>query len=249
MLKTRIIPVLTVKDLRLVKSIQFADYRNIGSYIAAVRVFNARDVDELVFLDLDAGASGIKPWLLKEVAKECFMPLTIGGGIKTVADIRLVLQCGADKVSVNTAALENPDFISKAASVFGRQCIVISIDAKKINGRYEVFSGGGKNAAGKEAIWWAKEAETRGAGEILLASIDNDGKMNGYDVNLVSQIANAVKIPVIAVGGAGKLADFPPAVQVGSASALAAASIFQYTQTTPLNIKRYLKGIGLETRV
>lgn len=249
MLKTRVIPVLTVKDLRLVKSIQFANHRNIGSYIAAVRVFNARDVDEMVFLDLDASASGIKPWLLKEVAKECFMPLTIGGGIKTLEDIRLVLQCGADKVSINTAALENPEFISKAASVFGRQCIVVSIDVKKINGRYEVFKNGGRDAADKEATVWAEEAEKLGAGEILLASIDHDGLMDGYDLDLVSKVANAVKIPVIVAGGAGKLEDFPPLIKEAGASAVAAASIFQYTQTTPLNIKQYLKEKGVETRV
>lgn len=248
MLKTRVVPVLTVKDLRLVKSIQFDNHRNIGSYIAAVRVFNARDVDEMIFLDLDASANGIKPWLLREITKECFMPLTIGGGIKTLEDIRLVLQCGADKVSINTAAIENPEFISRAAAVFGSQCIVVSIDAKKVNGRYEVFKTGGKIATGKEAIDWAKEAEGRGAGEILLASIDHDGLMDGYDVNLI-KVAAAVKIPIIAVGGAGKLDDFVAVAQDGSVSAVAAASIFQYTQTTPLNIKQHLKKNGIETRV
>lgn len=249
MLKTRVIPVLTVKDLRLVKSIQFDNHRNIGSYIAAVRVFNSRDVDEMVFLDLDANINGIKPWLLKEVTKECFMPLTIGGGIKTLEDIRLVLQCGADKVSINTAALEDPEFISKAAAVFGSQCIVVSIDAKKFGGRYEVFKNGGKIATGREAVEWAREAERLGAGEILFASIDHDGKMDGYDVNLIKMLAAAVKIPVIVAGGAGKLDDFLAVTQGGGASAIAAASIFQYTQTTPLNIKQYLKENGIETRV
>lgn len=249
MLKIRIIPVLTVKDLRLVKSIQFDNYRNIGSYIAAVRVFNSRDVDEMVFLDLDASINGIKPWLLKEVTKECFMPLTIGGGIKTLDDIRLVLQCGADKVSINTAAVENPEFISRAAEMFGSQCIVISIDAKKFGSRYEVFKNSGKIAAGREVAEWAKEAENLGAGEILLASIDQDGKMDGYDIQLIKKITKAVNIPVIAAGGAGKLDDFVPAVQGAGVSAVAAASIFQYTQTTPFKIKQYLKENGVETRV
>ena len=249
MLKIRVIPVLTIKDLRLVKSIQFDNHRNIGSYIAAVRVFNARDVDEMIFLDLDASSSGIKSWLLREVTKECFMPLTVGGGIKTLEDIRLVLRLGADKVSINTAAIENPEFISRAAAVFGSQCTVVSIDAKKVNGRYEVFKAREKIATGKEVVDWAKEVERRGAGEILLASIDHDGLMDGYDVNLSKMVAAAVKIPVIVAGGAGKLADFVTVAQDGGASAVAAASIFQYTQTTPLNIKQYLKENGIETRI
>lgn len=247
MLKTRVIPCLTIKDLRLVKSIQFKEHRNIGSYIAAVRVFNARDVDEMIVLDLDAAKTGIKPWLLEELTKECFMPLTIGGGIKTLEDIRTLLKLGADKVAINTAALERPEFISEAAEKFGNQCIVISIDAKKMNNHYEVFKNGGTAGTGRKPEEWAKEAEKLGAGEILITSIDEDGRMGGYDLDLIKLITEAVKIPVIACGGAGKPEDFVPAVKAG-ASAVAAASIFQYTQITPMNIKEYLSKSGIETR-
>ncbi|MDO8429807.1 MAG: glycosyl amidation-associated protein WbuZ [bacterium] len=249
MLKTRVIPCLTIKDLRLVKSIQFKEHRNIGSYIAAVRVFNARDVDEMIVLDLDAAKTGIKPWLLEELTKECFMPLTIGGGIKTLQDIRTLLKLGADKVSINTAALERPEFISEAAEKFGNQCIVISIDAKKVNDHYEVFKNGGMIGVGRKPEEWAKEAEKLGAGEILITSIDEDGRMNGYDLDLVKSVTRAVKIPVIACGGAGNLDDFVKVVKEAEASAVAAGSIFQYTQTTPLNIKEYLAKFGVETRV
>lgn len=249
MLKTRVIPVLTIKDLKLVKSIQFANHRNIGSYIGAARVFNARDVDEMIFLDLDGGQSGIKPWLLQEITKECFMPLTIGGGIRAVGDIRLALKIGADKIAVNTAAIKRPEFISEAAKKFGSQCIVVSIDAKRVGRRHEVFADGGKSATGLGAAEWAKEAEQRGAGEILLTSIDSDGMMKGYDIPLVSAVSAAVKIPVIASGGAGNLDDCLRVIKEGGVSALAAASIFQYTQITPLNIKEHLAEFGVETRV
>lgn len=249
MLKTRVIPCLTIKDLRLVKSVQFQEHRNIGSYIAAVRVFNARDVDEMIILDLDAAQAGIKPWLLEELTKECFMPLTIGGGIKTLEDIRTLLKLGADKVSINTAALERPEFIKEAAEKFGNQCVVVSIDAKKSNNRYEVFKNGGKIGTGRKPEEWGKEAEKLGAGEILITSIDEDGRMNGYDLELIKLISRAVNIPVIACGGAGKLEDFVLAVKEANASAVAAASIFQYTQITPLNIKEQLSKFGIETRV
>src|SRR3989344_4255283 len=240
MLKTRIIPCLTIKDLRLVKSVQFADHRNIGNYISAVRVFNGRDVDEMIFLDLDARRDGIKKWLLEEVTKECFMPLTLGGGVKDIDDINLLLKIGADKVSINTSAVEDPEFISKAAKMFGNQCIVVSIDAKLKDGEYEVFVDGGKKGTGMSPAAWAIQAETLGAGEIFLTSIDNDGVMSGYDIDLIKQVSEAVGIPVICSGGAGKKEDFLSAVRNGGASAVAAASIFQYTQTTPKNIKDYL---------
>jgi cyclase len=249
MLKTRIIPCLTIKDLRLVKSVQFREHRNIGSYIAAVRVFNARDVDEMIFLDLDARKNDIKPWLLEEVAKECFMPLAIGGGIRTVDDIRTVLKIGADKVVINTAALHNSEFISDAAAMFGSQSIVISIDIKNTGGHYEVLGEGGTTATGLSPMGWAKEVEKRGAGEIFLTSIDCDGMMEGYDVFLVKMVSEAVRIPVVASGGAGKLDDFVRITKEGKASAIAAASIFQYTQVTPKNVKHYLMEHGIEARI
>lgn len=244
MLKVRIIPCLTIKDLRLVKSIQFINHRNIGSYISSVRVFNARDVDEMIFLDLDASHDGIKAWLIKEVTKECFMPLTIGGGIKTIEDIRQVLKLGADKISINSAALSDPQFISRASNIFGKQCIVVSIDAKRIGANFKVFADGGQNETNWTTEKWAKEVARLGAGEILLTSIDRDGVMKGYDTELISLVTKKVSVPVIANGGAGNLNDFKLAINKG-ASAVAAASIFQYTQATPFSIKRHLKRSGI----
>ena len=233
MLKTRVIPVLTIKNERLVKSVRFADHRNIGSYIAAVRVFNARDVDELIFLDLDAQARGIRPDLLREVTKECFMPVTLGGGVRSVEDIQTLLNCGADKVSINPAALETPELITAGANRYGSQCIVVSIDV-------------GENIAG--AVARAKEAQARGAGELLLTSISRDGVMEGYDLPLIQAVSGAVSIPVIACGGAGTVAHCVDAVQSGAA-AVGAASIFQYTQTTPQMIKKALAEAGIPARV
>jgi cyclase len=249
MLKTRIIPCLTIKDLRLVKSVQFKDHRNIGNYISAVRVFNGRDVDEMIFLDLDARRDGIKKWLLEEVTKECFMPLTLGGGVKSIGDINLLLKIGADKVSINTLAVEEPELILKAAKMFGSQCVVVSVDTKLADGKYEVFVDGGKKHTGMSPVAWAIQAETLGAGEIFLTSVDNDGVMSGYDIDLIKQVSEAVSIPVICSGGAGKKEDFLSAVKDGGASAVAAASIFQYTQITPKNIKNYLMENGVETRI
>ena len=233
MLKTRVIPVLTIKNERLVKSVRFADHRNIGSYIAAVRVFNARDVDELIFLDLDAQARGIRPDLLHEVTKECFMPVTLGGGVRSVEDIQTLLNCGADKVSINTAALETPELITAGANRYGSQCIVVSIDV-------------GEDIAG--AVARAKEAQARGAGELLLTSIIRDGVMEGYDLPLIQAVSGAVSIPVIACGGAGSVAHCVDAVHSGAA-AVGAASIFQYTQTTPQMIKKALAEAGIPARV
>ena len=233
MLKTRVIPVLTIKNERLVKSVRFADHRNIGSYIAAVRVFNARDVDELIFLDLDAQARGIRPDLLREVTKECFMPVTLGGGVRSVEDIQTLLNCGADKVSINTAALETPELITAGANRYGSQCIVVSIDVRD-------------DIAG--AVARAKEAQARGAGELLLTSISRDGVMEGYDLPLIQAVSGAVNIPVIACGGAGTAVHCVDAVQSG-ASAVGAASIFQYTQTTPQMIKKALIRFGFPARI
>src|SRR3989344_1231966 len=168
------------------------------------------------------------------------MPLCVGGGIRALDDIRLALKIGADKIAVNTAAIKRPEFISEAAKKFGSQCVVVSIDAKRVVGGYEVFADGGRLATGLSAAQWAKEAERRGAGEILLTSIDHDGMMDGYEIELAKSVSEAVKIPVIASGGAGNLDDCLKVVKEGGASALAAASIFQYTQITPLNIKEHL---------
>ena len=249
MLKTRIIPCLTVKDRRLVKSVKFDEHRNIGSIMAAVRVFNARDVDEMIVLDLDAHRDGIKPAMLEEITKECFMPLTIGGGVKTLEDIQIVLGIGADKISINTSALESPEFIREASKKYGNQCIVVSLDVRKVSDGYEMMARGGKQPTGRTPVEWAKEAERHGAGELLLTSIDHDGMMDGYDIELVRSITQAVRIPIIACGGAGRPDDFVRAIRDGSASAAAAASIFQFTQVTPMGIKQHLQHEGIDTRV
>ncbi|MFH1171408.1 MAG: glycosyl amidation-associated protein WbuZ [bacterium] len=251
MLKKRVIPCLLLKDLKLIKSIQFGQYRNIGSYIAAVTVFNARDVDELVFLDISASADHRDPLypLISDVARECFMPLAVGGGVRTMDHITGLLQVGADKVVLNTAALDNPDFITAGADRFGVQCIVVSIDAKKTANGYEVYRENGQRPTGKNVVEWAKEVEKRGAGEIFLTSIDHDGVMEGYDIELTRQVAQAVNIPVIASGGAGKLQDFVDVISNGFADAVAAASIFQYTQCRPHDIKEYLVNHGIPARL
>jgi len=247
MLKVRVIPTLTIKGQRLVKSVRFENHRNIGNSIAAVRVFNARNVDELIFLDIDAGKDGIQGQLLSEVTKECFMPVTLGGGVKSIEDFKTMLECGADKVAINTSALATPELIETASRRFGAQCVVISIDVRKVGDSYEVFCGGGHDATGKDPIAWAKEVEKRGAGEILLTSIDHDGVMDGYDLDLISEVVSAVRIPVIASGGAGQSSHCVLAVRAG-VSAIAAASIFQYTQTTPSAIKEALSKAGFPTR-
>lgn len=247
MLKTRIIPCLTVKDHKLVKSVQFRDHRNIGNYVAAVRVFNARKVDELIFLDLDAGERGIEPWLLEEVTKECFMPVTLGGGVRSLTDVQTLLSLGADKVALNSAALQRPVLITDAAEKYGSQCVVVSIDVRN-EGKYRVYGGGGNVVTNWDVIAWAREAEKLGAGEILLNSIDHDGTMDGYDLALIESVSNAVRIPVIALGGASVPSDCVSAVHSG-ASAVAAASIFQYTQTTPLTIKEALSAAGIPARL
>lgn len=249
MLKTRVIPVLTIKDLRLVKSVRFAEHRNIGSYIAAARVFNARDVDEMVVLDLDGRERGLNPSLLKEITKECFMPLTVGGGVKSIEDVRRLLSLGADKVSINTEAVRNPKLIEAAAREFGSQCVVVSIDAKKTAGGHEVMVSGRQEKTGLSPVLWAKEAQRLGAGEILLTSIDHDGCLDGYDIELVHRVSSAVSIPVIASGGAGNAEDCVKVVSLGGASASAAASIFQYTEITPKAIKDMLAKAGLEVRL
>ncbi len=248
MLKARVMPCLTIKNKRLVKSVQFAEHRNIGSYVAAARVFNGRDVDEMVVLDLDAREQGIDPLILQEITKECFMPLAVGGGVKALEDVQRLLDLGADKVVMNSGAIARPELIREAAARFGAQCVVVSIDAKRVGETWEVFTEGGRVATGLDAVAWAKQAEALGAGEIFLTSIEHDGVMEGYDMALIEVISKAVHIPVIASGGAGKVEHALAAVQAG-ASAVCAASIFQYTQVTPANFKEFLAKNGVDTRV
>lgn len=251
MLKTRIIPTLLYKDMGLVKGIGFDSWRRVGGAMQSIKVYNMREVDELVFLDITATRDNRQPDfnLIDELADECFMPLAVGGGIKTVDDVRKLLNVGADKVVVNSEVSKNQEIISDIANQFGSQCIIVSIDARKTaTGTYETYSQSGTHLTGMCPIEMSKLAEQFGAGEILITSIDRDGTMEGYDLELIKQVCGAVSIPVIAAGGAGKAQDFTAALQSG-ASALAAASIFHFTEQTPLKIKHHLRNDGFRVRI
>ncbi|MFH0922975.1 MAG: glycosyl amidation-associated protein WbuZ [Candidatus Micrarchaeota archaeon] len=253
MLKTRIIPCILLKNSMVVKSKAFSEWRNIGNCINIARVYNAREVDELVILDITA-TNEKRPFLtslVRDVADECFIPLTIGGGVRSVEDIRKMLQVGADKVAINTEAIRRPKFISEGAKIFGNQCMVVSIDAKRNSkGGHSVYSNSGTvEHAELTPVDWAQKAEDLGAGEILLNSIDRDGMMNGFDLELVAEVSDAVNIPVIACGGAGKPQDFVDVVKQGHASAASGASIFLYTQYTPNEVKRQMSKSGIDVRL
>lgn len=251
MLNVRIIPVLTLKDGRMIKTIKFDQYRDVGDPITNGKVYESQDVDELIFLDITATQENreIHFDIIESFAAECSMPLTIGGGIKSITDIRKLLQIGADKVAINSAAVRIPEFISEAAKIFGTQCIVVSIDAKVTGiGKHEVYIKGGYESTGLDPFKWAKRAEELGAGEILLTSIDRDGTMEGYDLDLIRGVSEAVKIPVIALGGVGTLQDIAEGIQIGHASAVACSSIFNFTDNKPIKAKAYLKEAGVQVR-
>lgn len=249
MLKTRIIPTLLWKDFGLVKGSGFDNWRRVGPILPAVKVYNLRQVDELIIVDIAASREGRAPDYeeIKNFSKECFVPLTIGGGIKNVEEVRRVLEAGADKVSLNSVIFHNPKLISQVAEIFGSQCVIVSIDAKRKKGQYECFSHSGSQATGVRPDQLAREAEALGAGEILITSIDQDGTMSGYDLELINKISSMVTIPVIASGGAGSFQDMFMAIEKG-ASAVAAASIFHFTEQTPLGAKDYLRLRGIQTR-
>lgn len=252
MLKTRVIPTVLYKPPTLVKGISYNSWRRVGYPMQAIKVYNLRDVDELIILDIAATQDNRTPdfSLIDEIADECFMPLTVGGGIKNIEDIKKLLSVGADKISMSTSAVINSSLINEASHIFGSQCIVISIDVKLNSlGKYEVYTHSGKNPTGINPIVFAKEVEKRGAGEILISSIDLDGTMKGYDIELIKIISESVSIPVIASGGAGNYNDMLKALKMGKASAVAAASIFHFTEQTPLEAKIYLKENGINTRV
>jgi cyclase len=251
-LKTRIMPTLLFKDVGLVKGVQFDSWRRVGSVMQSVKVYNMREVDELVFLDITATQEGRRPDFdtVDEIADECFMPLTVGGGISTVDDVRRLLQVGADKIAINTAAVVSPEVVTEVARSFGSQCAVVSIDARRHDeGGFEVFTNAGTHATGLDPAEHARQVERLGAGEILLTSIDRDGTMEGYDLELVMRVADAVSIPVIASGGAGCYADMASALLEGGASAVAAASIFHFTEQTPLEAKQHLHDRGIPVRL
>jgi cyclase len=251
MLKVRVIPTLLWKDFGLVKGIGFDSWRRVGTVLPAIKVYNTREVDELILVDITATGEGREPDCesVAEFSAECFVPLTVGGGIRQLDHITRLLHAGADKVSLNTAAYENPALLTDAANRFGAQCVVASIDARRLpTGRHECFSHSGTRPTGRAPADWAREAEACGAGEILLTSIERDGTMQGYDLELIQTVTAAVRIPVIASGGAGSYQHMAEAVLTGKASAVAAASIFHFTQQTPLEAKQHLAAKGIAVR-
>lgn len=250
MLKIRVMPTLLWKENNLVKGEKFDSWRQVGGAMQAIKVYNLREVDELVFLDVAATLSGSPPdfELIDELADECFVPLTVGGGVRDLEDVRHLLQVGADKVAIGSAAIENPALIERASRRFGAQCVVVSIDFSEQGGHCEVFSHCGTRSSGKEVVEWAMEVEKLGAGEILLTSIPRDGTFTGYDLEMIERVSQAVHIPIIASGGAGNYEDMDAALKKG-ASAVAAASLFHFTQATPREAKQYLASQGHAMRL
>ena len=240
MLKHRVVPCVLLKDWQLVKSIAFGSFRTIGHPTSTARIYNARNVDELIVLDIDASLDGneINTEIITDIANECFMPLTIGGGINTIKDIYTILNAGADKVSLNSIALNNPEFIKKAADIFGSQCIVCSIDVKKIENSYMVFNRH-QGITDINPLELAKQYQKNGAGEILLTSVDKEGSANGYDIELIKLFKRQLNIPIILNGGMGKPTDAIEAIENG-ADAIAAAYVFHFSQWTPNDIKLVL---------
>lgn len=253
MLAKRIIPCLDVKNGRVVKGVNFVDLRDAGDPVEQAKVYDIAGADELVFLDITATheARNTVMEMARAVADQVFIPFTVGGGIRTVADMRAILRSGADKISINSAAVKTPELISQGAQEFGSQAVVVAIDARlqpNNAGQWEVFVSGGRTATGLDAVQWAIEAEERGAGEILLTSMNGDGTQAGYDLPLTRAISDAVNIPVIASGGAGTLAHFAEALTMGGADAALAASLFHYKQLTIAEVKNYLAERGIPIR-
>ncbi len=243
MLNKRIIPCLDVKNGRVVKGVNFVGLKDAGDPVVAAKGYDEQGADELVFLDITASHEGRKIFLdvVARTAQEVFMPLTVGGGINTIKDIRDLLNAGADKVSINTAALKDPEFIREAADTFGSQCVVVAIDAKRVGDHWEAFTHGGRVLTGKDALLWAREAAASGAGEILLTSMDADGTKNGYDIPLTKAVCGAVNVPVIASGGVGVLEHFYDVFTLTGADAALAASVFHYGELTVGQVKEFLK--------
>jgi cyclase len=252
MLKARVIPCLDVKDGRVVKGVNFVDLRDAGDPVEAARAYDAAGADELCFLDITATheGRGIMLDVVTRTAEQCFMPLTVGGGVRTLDDIRALLLAGADKVSINSAAVADRQFVKRAAEKFGSQCIVVAIDAKEVSpGRFEIFTHGGRKETGIDAVQFAREVEALGAGEILLTSMDRDGTGKGFNIPLTRAIADAVKIPVIASGGVGNLDHLVEGVRDGHATAVLAASIFHFGTYTIGQAKKAMSDAGIPMRL
>jgi imidazole glycerol-phosphate synthase subunit HisF len=249
--KVRVIPCLDVKDGRVVKGVNFVDLRDAGDPVEAAMAYDAAGADELCFLDITASSDNRDTIfdVVTRTAEACFMPLTVGGGVRSVDDIRKLLTCGADKVSINTAAVARREFVKEAAEKFGDQCIVVAIDAKKAGDRWEIFTHGGRNATGIDAVGYAKEVVSLGAGEILLTSMDRDGTKAGYDIPLTRAIADAVPVPVIASGGVGNLDHMVAGIRDGHATAVLAASIFHFGEYSVREAKDHMKKAGLPVRI
>ncbi len=256
MFKVRVIPCLDVKDGRVVKGVKFLDLRDAGDPVEAAIAYDAAGADELTFLDITASHEnrGIILDVVRRTAEACFMPVTVGGGVRSIEDIRALLKSGADKVSINTAAVNRPEFVKEAAEKFGDQCIVVAIDAKKVSkdgepARWEIFTHGGRNPTGIDAVEYAKTVAGYGAGEILLTSMDRDGTKQGFDIALTRAISDAVTIPVVASGGVGNLDHLVEGIRDGHASAVLAASIFHFGEYTVRQAKDYMAKAGLPMRL
>ena len=256
MFKVRVIPCLDVKDGRVVKGVQFVDLRDAGDPVEAAIAYDAAGADELTFLDITASHENRDTIfdVVQRTAEACFMPLTVGGGVRSIDDIRKLLTCGADKVSINTAAVARREFVKEAAEKFGDQCIVVAIDAKKVSkageqDRWEIFTHGGRKPTGLDAIEYAREVVSLGAGEILLTSMDRDGTGHGYDIPLTRALADAVTVPVIASGGVGTLQHMVEGIRDGHATAVLAASIFHFGQHSVREAKEYMAAAGLPMRL
>lgn len=251
MLAKRIIPCLDVKDGRVVKGVQFVGLRDAGDPVELASKYSLEGADELVFLDISASHEGRQTMVdvIERTAANITIPFTVGGGINSVEDMKRILRAGADKISLNTAAVLRPELIREGATVFGSQCIVVAIDARRVaEGKWEVYTHGGRNATGRDVIEWAQEAERLGAGELLLTSMDDDGEKKGFGIELTRLVSEAVRIPVIASGGAGAVEHFTEVLTEGKADAALAASIFHYDETSIASVKKYLKQEGVLVR-
>ena len=251
MLKNRIIPCLDVKNGRVVKGINFVELKDAGDPVEQAKIYSDSGADEICFLDITASNENRDTIyeVVKNTSKKCFVPLTVGGGVKSVEDINKLLNCGADKVSINTAAVQNPNLVKDSSKKFGSQCIVVAIDAKKNRDKWEIFTHGGRNNTQIDAIEFAKKIENDGAGELLVTSMDRDGTQTGFDTDLMLQISSKVNIPLIASGGVGNLDHLVDGIKLGKASAVLAASIFHYGKFTIKQAKEYLDCKGIPVRI